>query len=123
MTMIGPISPQVPYAKMDLPMRVPTRPRSCRMGTSVPNAVVVRAIAAASHPIWFDWKSGVAMQIYHRDSQSDKPSKQSMTTLPARQFLRVYLITCEEKQEAETEVGDKRDCRIGLRNGKHVGTD
>ena len=61
--MIGPISPQVPYEKMDLPMRVSTSPRSCKMGTSVPNAVVVRAMAAASHPIWFDWKSGVAMQI------------------------------------------------------------
>lgn len=46
-----------------------------------------------------------------------------MTTLLARQFLRVYLIAREEEQEAETEVGDKRDRCIRLCNGKHVRAD
>lgn len=44
-----------------------------------------------------------------------------MAPLLARQLLRVYLVTCEEKQEAETQVGKERDCRVRLRYGKYMG--
>ncbi len=46
-----------------------------------------------------------------------------MAPLLARQLLRVYLVTCEEKQEAETQVGKERDRRIRLRYGKYMGAD
>ena len=47
MASTGHSSPQVPYARMDSPTRVPMRPRSFMMGMSVPRAVVVSAMATA----------------------------------------------------------------------------
>ena len=48
MASTGPSSPQVPYARTDSPTCVPMSPRSFRMGMSVPNAVVVNAMAMAT---------------------------------------------------------------------------
>ena len=59
MASTGHSSPQVPYARMDSPTRVPVRPRSLRMGMSVPSAVVVSAMTSAMPSIWLTEKNGV----------------------------------------------------------------
>ena len=47
----GQISPMAPYDSMTLPTGVPLRPRSLMIGTSVPYAVVVSAMAKAMLPV------------------------------------------------------------------------
>ena len=58
MASTGHSSPQVPYARMALPTRVPESPRSSRMGSNVPSAVVVSAMATAMPSMWLMEKSG-----------------------------------------------------------------
>ena len=55
----GPSSPQVPYARIESPTRVPVSERSRMMGTSVPSAVEVRASVTAIPSKWLTENHGV----------------------------------------------------------------
>ena len=59
MASTGPSSPQVPYARIESPTRVPVSERSRMMGTSVPSAVEVRASVTAIPSKWLTENHGV----------------------------------------------------------------
>ena len=59
MASTGPSSPQVPYARIESPTRVPVSERSRMMGMSAPSAVEVKASVTAIPSKWLTENHGV----------------------------------------------------------------
>ena len=59
MASTGPSSPQVPYARIESPTRVPVSERSRKMGMSAPSAVEVKASVTAIPSKWLTENHGV----------------------------------------------------------------
>lgn len=101
---------------ISFPIRVPRMPRSCRMGRSVPMAVVVSAMTTARPSSSKADSVGPNGHDDERDGEGDRPGDGAALPLRAGEALRRYLVAGEKEQEGEAQIGQQVD-GVGRLNG------
>ena len=119
--MIGKSSPTAPAANTNRPNLPASMPRSRRIGSNVPSAVVVNPMSDGEGCV-DEPHGGESADDQHRDRRADQPGDHGLLSGPLPQQRRIQLVSREEEQKAQPQSRDQLDL-VGSGEPQNMGAD